>query len=386
MPHIDRDRFEERELEPITGRLRGSRTATIAAVLAALLGGATLTVELIDNDGDRVPDGARVIVQKPAPPPSVPTVATVDNDADGRIDDRLDVKPAAADRLEDELEAGQAELAEPLREANDTPATTRVPGPLAADEVPGCRTRFVGNSSSRNGQRPRIIVLHQTVSRERGWSSQNALTAMAARRSSGVSWHLLIGRSNGLCTYTVPLALKAWTQGNANPFAIGIEVEAYGNEGAYVVGAGKRRLVDVARHLGRRYGIPPRRGIVRNCQVVRSGYLEHEDLGACGGGHIDVTLTPGDAASYVAGLVRSSSSGPACRRGYTASECRWLAEYDRLKRTGSNVARRRVLRRVMTAQRQAVWRAAQPRPRGDGRGWSYSARRARYRSLRARTT
>lgn len=72
--------------------------------------------------------------------------------------------------------------------------------------------------------------------------------------------------------------------------------------------------------------------------------------------------------------------------GYTGAELRWIGEYDRLLRANRDLQRRRVLRRVMKAQRKRIWRAAQPRSRGgDGRGWTYRDRRARYRSLLART-
>lgn len=67
--------------------------------------------------------------------------------------------------------------------------------------------------------------------------------------------------------------------------------------------------------------------------------------------------------------------------GYTASERRWIREYDDLKRRDTNLKRRRVLRRVMRTQRKRVWRAAQ----GAG-GWKAHNRLARYRSLYARTT
>lgn len=60
---------------------------------------------------------------------------------------------------------------------------------------------------------------------------------------------------------------------------------------------------------------------------------------------------------------------------YTASERRWITEYDR--RPG--LVRRRVLRRVMTRQRKAIFRAAQRS------GWNKANRRARYASLLART-
>ena len=66
--------------------------------------------------------------------------------------------------------------------------------------------------------------------------------------------------------------------------------------------------------------------------------------------------------------------------GFTASEQRWIREYDRLKARGDDAPRRRVLRSVMTEQRKRIWHAAQTS------GWAKANRTARYRSLLARTT
>lgn len=73
-------------------------------------------------------------------------------------------------------------------------------------------------------------------------------------------------------------------------------------------------------------------------------------------------------------------------RGYTASELRWMREYDDLLRANRDRDRRRVLRRVMTAQRKRIWVAAEHDPRGRDHGWATANRRARYRSLKARTS
>jgi lysozyme len=73
---------------------------------------------------------------------------------------------------------------------------------------------------------------------------------------------------------------------------------------------------------------------------------------------------------------------------YTATELRWMREYDELLRDRRNteLERRRVLRRVMTEQRKRIWHAAQARDAGgDGRGWTYANRAKRYQSLLART-
>jgi hypothetical protein len=63
----------------------------------------------------------------------------------------------------------------------------------------------------------------------------------------------------------------------------------------------------------------------------------------------------------------------------TAEERRWVLEYDRLRAHGKDLARRRVLRRVMRERRKAIWAAARRT------GWDANHRRARYRTLLART-
>jgi hypothetical protein len=265
------------------------------AVIPLVLAFAGITYALVDTDADGKPDRLTITIERfTTPAPAAIVVDTADRDR--QRDNVIELTPRAQ-RAYRSLTSTEyrGELAEPLRDPGDRGPVGVLEGPLAAQEFPGCRTRFVGNYSSRNGTRPQIIVWHQTVSRERGTASQDALTAYANRRSSGVSWHLLIGRTNGLCTFSVPLTMKAWTQGNANPFSIGIEVEAFGDEPTYVAGLGERKLLAVTRELGRRYGIPMRKGLVQNCRVVRSGVVEHSDLGACGGGHADVTPWSTDA-------------------------------------------------------------------------------------------
>lgn len=68
---------------------------------------------------------------------------------------------------------------------------------------------------------------------------------------------------------------------------------------------------------------------------------------------------------------------------YPADERRWIREYDGLRRKKLRSAKQRermaTLQRVMTAKRKAIWRAAQTS------GWDRLERRARYKSLSART-
>lgn len=282
----------------------------LAAALAAF--SIVVTVAVVDDDGDGRPDGVNVVIKIDGP------------DKDNARDDVVVLDKAAQIELNRAVTATDRpgdthrELADPLREPDDPSRTPpgQLEGPLAAQEFPGCRTRFVANYSSRNGVAPRVIVWHQTVSRENGWSSQDALTALANRRSSGVSWNLLIGATSGRCTYSVPLSMKAWTQANANPFSVGIEVERYGDESTYVSGAGEAKLLAATREIGRRFNIPMRKGKVVNCRVVTSGIVEHSDLGACGGGHADVT--PWSTAPLLAKL-RATEAGSVPARLQPAS-------------------------------------------------------------------
>lgn len=71
--------------------------------------------------------------------------------------------------------------------------------------------------------------------------------------------------------------------------------------------------------------------------------------------------------------------------GYTASEKRWIREYDALLRAGRDLARRRVLRRVMAEQARRIEEVAGPvSVGGDGQGWT-RARTRRHESLRKRS-
>ncbi len=317
--------------------------AAIAAFLAVLAGGGTIAVTLQPDD--------------PTAPPATITTKVDGPDADRKADDTIVLAPAAKAELgrvataTDAPGDTHAELAEPLREDDDGPAVLNE-GPLAASEIPGCRVRFVQNSSSRNGVAPKVIVWHQTVSRDRpGVADQDGLTAFANTRSSGVSWHALIGGIDGLCTYTVPLNLKAWTQGNANPFSVGIEVQAFGDEPRYVEAAGRRKLLSVTRFIGERFGIPMRRAVIVNCRVVKSGIAMHRDLGACGGGHVDVASSKwqrnpagGELPGWDIGpLIREAAAG-----GITATDrvtCRRLNSWRNAGRPRGGVWERNSVRR-----------------------------------------
>lgn len=108
----------------------------------------------------------------------------------------------------------------------------------------------------------------------------------------------------------------------------------------------------------------------------------HDSTGAVSPGL--VARRRGEVAMWKAGRA----AGPAS--WLTKTELKRCQELDALRRVASpTVAQRtRIVRLVdlLAEQRQRVWRSAQPSPKGDGKGWDHANRRARWESLRARTT
>lgn len=162
---------------------------------------------------------------------------------------------------------------------------------LAAPQQRGCRSQFVRSHSTRGGTKPVWIVSHYTVSPNLpGFRDINALTAYSNNSQNGVSWHYNVDRQ-GNCAYTVPETQKAWTQAAANRLSIGIEIINRGRGDAPLFTAdGLKRYARLLSDIARRWNIPIQRGKASSsCRVIRRGLLDHNDLGACGGNHFDVT-------------------------------------------------------------------------------------------------
>lgn len=168
------------------------------------------------------------------------------------------------------------------------------PVPLASPHQAGCITRQNSNNwSYRNGIRPSIIPIHLTVSPNvPGWSDVNGNWAFLNRAATQASANYIVD-GEGHCVYAVPETLKAWAQANFNSAsACAIEVVNYGNSGhesSYIAPAGMRQLARIVHDCAARWHIPLREGRVSGCSVVRSGVVDHDHLGICGGGHNDIT-------------------------------------------------------------------------------------------------
>jgi hypothetical protein len=177
-----------------------------------------------------------------------------------------------------------------------------------------------------------------------------------------------------------------------------------GREVAFMLDSGHRTVAEQQALYRKflRFGKPVAAQPSGNAPHIRSGRIDHA---------VDVNSLDGGAARLAAWLQRKGGhpsfpvSGEPWHielgagelrtmagtladplHGYTASERRLIREYDRLRSARRNRKRRIALRALMKAQRKRIWRAAQPRTGGgDGRGWDHANRRARYRSLLART-
>jgi N-acetyl-anhydromuramyl-L-alanine amidase AmpD len=177
------------------------------------------------------------------------------------------------------------------RQQDALAATDQLPivTPWAAPEQAGCVTRLVQNYSSRRGVRPRLFVLHYTVSPNRsGWSDVYSVVYLFDQAAFQASSNYVID-SEGHCAYIVRESDKAWTQAAMNPVSISVEVINSGSEPTYAGVAGLARVGQIGCAAMTRWQIPLQVGAVSNGVVTRPGLVDHNMLGAVGGGHHDIT-------------------------------------------------------------------------------------------------
>jgi hypothetical protein len=141
--------------------------------------------------------------------------------------------------------------------------------------------------SSRLGVKPRLIVLHITVSHNRpGLSDLQALVDFFGRLSTQASSHI-VNDAEGHDARCVPDAEKAWTQAAYNALSLSIEqIEPAAKSRARWLEENAKQLDNTAAWMAKwsvAYGIP----LVHS---TTHGVCEHRELGAAGGGHSDVGL------------------------------------------------------------------------------------------------
>jgi hypothetical protein len=166
-----------------------------------------------------------------------------------------------------------------------------------------------------------------------------------------------VSRAGGQCAYIVPESRKAWAQAGFNRVTpCSIEVTETGKEGAYLVGAGKTKVIQIVRDCARRWHIPLQHGKVSGCTVVRAGVVEHKDLGQCGGGHFDDS--PYSIDPIIAAARSGGSGAVTATDRTTCRKLNWWRSHGRPhgKPEANAVRRRRALaaRRVTCTSRGPV--------------------------------
>lgn len=146
--------------------------------------------------------------------------------------------------------------------------------------------RRVRNKSSRNGVRPRLIVVHSTESsNQAGLADLVGLGAWFDNPRSRASSHVGIDAEGNSARY-VRDSEKAWTCSGYNSVSLNIEQIGRAAQGGWT----DKEYRECARWIAywcKIHGIPVRKGRVLRGRVIRAGVLRHSELGALGGGHSD---------------------------------------------------------------------------------------------------
>lgn len=329
--------------------------------------------------------GVTVVIDQPSPTPSSPTphrtitvklggaaklnpsapAQTVTLDPTAQAVAKTQAATSSSGGGESDLRAEPAPANAPATVQRD--GALKPPGqptppaqvPLAAVHQAGCSTKLVRNSSARNGRPILLGVLHQTISPDAGWSGVNGVVAWFNNPAAQASSNYVVARTGGQCAYIVPETSKAWAQAGFNSVALSVEVTETGREGSYVVGAGRARVLELMRAWHHRWHLPYRHGAVSGCTVVRSGFVEHRDLGQCGGGHFDDF--PPCSASCLDSLIRAAAAGDRSTSPTSSAprlvvvECKRLEAYRaevRARRHTTAVERRRARARLALVTRR----------------------------------
>jgi N-acetyl-anhydromuramyl-L-alanine amidase AmpD len=147
-------------------------------------------------------------------------------------------------------------------------------------------TKIVRNQSSRNGIKPKLIVLHSTESKNvPGLSDLQAIGNWFDNSKAQASAHTCNDAEGNDARY-VPDERKAWSCAGYNSVSLNHEQ----------VGAAVQKMwpdkqlnntAEWVSYWSKKYGIPIQRGKVNNGVVVKSGVVMHSELGPFGGGHHD---------------------------------------------------------------------------------------------------
>ena len=132
----------------------------------------------------------------------------------------------------------------------------------------------------------RLIVIHTAE----GARTIEELGNFFASSSSGVSSHTGADDKAGVIGEYVKRGNKAWTQGNANPVAVSIELCAFAKWSPAEWDKHPNMLANCAAWIAEEaaaFGIPITKLTPQQAQGSGRGVCQHVDLGSWGGGHYD---------------------------------------------------------------------------------------------------
>ena len=163
------------------------------------------------------------------------------------------------------------------------------------------------NYSSRGGSAVRLIVVHTAE----GARTYQDLGAYFGSRSAEASSHVGIDDTPGKIGEYVHRADKAWTQANANPYSVSVELCAFAEWSAAEWDRHPAMIENCGKWIGeeaRHYGIPIDRLTAHEAQTGKRGVCGHVDLGSSGGGHWD----PGSGLpwSRILAIARGETPAP----------------------------------------------------------------------------
>jgi hypothetical protein len=162
------------------------------------------------------------------------------------------------------------------------------------------------NYSSRGGSRVRLIVVHTAE----GALTIESLGSFFASSSSGVSSHTGADDTPNTVGEYVKRGNKAWTQANANPYSVAIELCAFASWSSADWARHPAMLENCGRWIAeeaRAFGIPLKRLSAAEAQGGAAGVCGHNELGASGGGHWD----PGPDFPWADVLAIAQGGAPA---------------------------------------------------------------------------
>ena len=142
------------------------------------------------------------------------------------------------------------------------------------------------NYSSRSGATVRLIVIHTAE----GATTIESLGNFFANPSVDASSHVGADDKKGVIGEYVKRGNKAWTQANANPVAVSLELCGFASWSTDEWNRHPNMLENCARWIAEEasaFGLPITRLNSTQAQGSGRGVCQHKDLGGWGGGHHD---------------------------------------------------------------------------------------------------